>query len=437
MFSLKTLTAMLVSLSAFSVPNSLWATVTTFTDRAAWQSALQGVSTESFEAELVGDYSTPFSTTQGTQAQTVSGAAGTIQVVSGGLTNGTRELRFREFGPGMLFMLSAYTRAVAFDYTTSGENWRVEVAGGVATLQANSTGFIGFIDDSSLLRSFKLSSSSLIQGGVSLDDLSLEVVASKIFVRPIAALSGTAGPIIIDLGSGPQSTGPISYELEPSTSNTMRFNMLHGLAEIDIHLLIDFPLLDQIGSPPLRIRLREAGPVTWGVDPVTRQIAGWSSLTGGGVFEGGIFAGGVFYNKNGWEIVINGTHANNAPSPPTPYPELFSPFPPPVADITADPIPLMPPFSALSDAQVEAWLPTASGDANFGFAGFFRFPGQTGDIPVHGDGIWTLPFQGGTLVVPTLSHWAMFCFITALMLTGVLWLRRRHDLNHGRQANGD
>ena len=170
------LTALILTLLA-ALPAA--ATLTVYTDRSAWETSLGGAPvTEDFSGDPAGNHDTPFTTVKGTTFTTLSGDPITIQVVDGGLVNGSRELHVRDFGARAGVMLASSGRGFGFDYDTAIESWTVQVGDQTAELPADSKGFIGFINDSGLISSFTLRGSLAggAQGGLSLDDLSRDDV---------------------------------------------------------------------------------------------------------------------------------------------------------------------------------------------------------------------------------------------------------------------
>jgi hypothetical protein len=207
-------------------------------------------------------------------------------------------------------------------------------------------------------------------------------------ILPIVSLSGEANAISIDLGMGPVSTGPMTISLVPGPQDLFIADVAARTVMTDVLLQINFPLLQTIGSGPLLLRLQEIGPVTWGIDENTGELSGWSNLSGGGIIAPGTpFAGGIVGVNNIWEIKSKTTTAAVPFAPPSPYPQFFNPYPPPML---LPALPLDPPFRLASDSEIEALLPADVAPVNFNFNGIFRFSGQPGDIPILGQGSATL-----------------------------------------------
>ena len=164
--------ALILGITVLAAASPAGATVTVFTDRAAWQAALPGVATDDFEGEVLGNFPTPFTTAGGLQLAAIGQPAPvTIQVVDGGLVNGSRELHFRDFNAGVSVGLTATGQAFGFDYT-SNEFWTVTAGGRITALTPGNTHFIGYIDDAAGLQSFALQGPPGAQGGISIDNLS-------------------------------------------------------------------------------------------------------------------------------------------------------------------------------------------------------------------------------------------------------------------------
>jgi len=166
------------ALCGFLVAASADATVSVYTNRTQWEAALS-VMCEDFETEVAGNHQTPYTTVNGTLITAPSPGV-PIQVFSGGIINGSRELHFRDFGVGVTFQLSLVgSVAFGFDYDASdgpGAHqpnlpWNL-TAGGVTTpLAADLPSFIGYIDNQAGLPSFTLTGPRGAQGGISIDNL--------------------------------------------------------------------------------------------------------------------------------------------------------------------------------------------------------------------------------------------------------------------------
>lgn len=116
--------------------------------------------------------------------------------------------------------------------------------------------------------------------------------------------SGTSSAITVDLGSGPVSTGLISYNLDTSfgMDNFWQINFDTGATDTRLHLLITAPLLTTLGLPAIPLEINEVGPLdfiplvdTSGA-PFTLQIS--ATTVGGGTIQTGLFSGFVFSNDN-------------------------------------------------------------------------------------------------------------------------------------------
>jgi hypothetical protein len=78
----------------------------------------------------------------------------------------------------------------------------------------------------------------------------------------ITSLTGTTSSIIVDLGSGPQSTGIINYALDPSGTSYIDFNYDSSTATEHLALLLTFQLQQDMGLAPIPIVIDESGPIT-------------------------------------------------------------------------------------------------------------------------------------------------------------------------------
>lgn len=183
---------------AFSLPLS--AQYTVYTDRGAWEAELLSVSVEDLESDP-GDFTgpTPYLTAAGWLA--TANPPLTVQILTNGWINGSQQMHFRSFGTMMNFSFPGgiSTMAFGFDFDTANEDWELHVGGGlVASLAANTTGFVGVISDSPPIFSFDVVSFAHAQGGLSVDNLSTGEVRSEtcghLFRGGIADDFGTAVP---------------------------------------------------------------------------------------------------------------------------------------------------------------------------------------------------------------------------------------------------
>ncbi len=69
--------------------------------------------------------------------------------------------------------------------------------------------------------------------------------------------SGTSSGINIDLGSGSQPSGPLTFSLDPSAMSQQLIDFDNALMQLDLHLLITFPLQTSIGAAPVPIEVIE------------------------------------------------------------------------------------------------------------------------------------------------------------------------------------
>lgn len=126
------------------------------------------------------------------------------------------------------------------------------------------------------------------------------------------SFTGSLAPVTVDLGSGPVSTGLISYNLDGTNPSAQQFvfnfSTLTTTAQLD--LLVNFPLLQTLGASPLTIHISESGPIVSGVPdlPVgsNQGLTFRTLLTGGGtVGPGSPFSGFTFSNINDTTVVKN------------------------------------------------------------------------------------------------------------------------------------
>ncbi|HLO89365.1 MAG TPA: hypothetical protein VK203_30755 [Nostocaceae cyanobacterium] len=75
--------------------------------------------------------------------------------------------------------------------------------------------------------------------------------------------TGTVAPVYIDLGFGPVSTGEVSYSIDLTKPKNQTFNVNFDTktVTVEIDYLLSFPLLQQIGRPPIRVHVSESGPL--------------------------------------------------------------------------------------------------------------------------------------------------------------------------------
>jgi hypothetical protein len=126
------------------------------------------------------------------------------------------------------------------------------------------------------------------------------------------SFTGSLAPVTVDLGSGPVSTGLISYTLDVTNPSVQQFafnfSTLTATAQLDLR--VNFPLLQTLGASPLTIHIAESGPIVSGVPdlPVgnNQSVTFRALLTGGGtVGPGSPFSGFTFSNINDTTVVKN------------------------------------------------------------------------------------------------------------------------------------
>lgn len=157
------------------------ASIVTFTDRLAWESALKdaaGFVCEDFENEPLppfGAQPTPYTTAEGTLLVHINAPPVPIQYLNPGLL-GSGELHFRDFTRGVRFAFPVTGNAFGFEYDTgpdmSGDNMTVTASGTSIVLPFNTTGFIGYIENTGApIPFFEIVGAPGPQGGISIDDL--------------------------------------------------------------------------------------------------------------------------------------------------------------------------------------------------------------------------------------------------------------------------
>jgi len=127
-----------------------------------------------------------------------------------------------------------------------------------------------------------------------------------------SSYSGTTSAVLVDLGSGPVSTGLISFDLDtsPGLSNFFNIDWDAGMASIQLNLLTTFPLLNSLGiTDPVKMIINESGSldsIPW-VEPGATDVNILTSSTmfGGGTVSEGIFSGFTFENDNIWNIDVD------------------------------------------------------------------------------------------------------------------------------------
>lgn len=164
----------------FGSPAASSAAIVTYTNLAAWQSALGSpVHTFDFESDIVNfpGYPTPFTNIDQWVISTI-GSPITIQLIPNGIVNNSQELHFRDFGSQVRFTPPASVTpmyAFGFDYALGFEAWELQVPGAsTIALPNNTVGFIGVISTTPL-PDFIVTSPSNVQGGISIDNLRVPV----------------------------------------------------------------------------------------------------------------------------------------------------------------------------------------------------------------------------------------------------------------------
>lgn len=124
------------------------------------------------------------------------------------------------------------------------------------------------------------------------------------------ASNGTTSPVFVNLGSGPVSTGNLSYLLDlanPSNS-TFSFNFDTKTIQVEVDYFLDFPLLQKIGEPPIKYHLSETGTIVSDIPdlPVgkSQKLIFKAVETGVGIADPNSILGGLKY-KTFNELIVN------------------------------------------------------------------------------------------------------------------------------------
>jgi len=204
---------------------------------------------------------------------------------------------------------------------------------------------------------------------------------------PIQGIALTFPPVTLNLpGVGPVSTGPITASLQPDKISFALIDTRTRLAFTQQFLRFDFPLLGLIGSPAPTMTFREIGPVTFGVDRLSRQLVALGNLQGGGVFDpGSVLSNSVMLVNDSTNIfAVQSPPLPATPTPPVPYPGAFLPFP---VDTLPDPRDLPPGVRPATTREIRAFLARrVQVRSAFSISGILRVPGQAGDVPFGGSG---------------------------------------------------
>lgn len=81
---------------------------------------------------------------------------------------------------------------------------------------------------------------------------------SGISAQRISSFTGTGSSINVDIGDGLVPSGDISFLLDETKTNLIYYNFDSGYTTLDIHILLDAPILDDIGEPPVSFNLIES-----------------------------------------------------------------------------------------------------------------------------------------------------------------------------------
>lgn len=120
---------------------------------------------------------------------------------------------------------------------------------------------------------------------------------------------GKVSPIFLNLDSRPVSTGEITYSLDISDpeSQTFAFDFDTKTVNVEIDYLLDFPLLRQLGRPPIKLNLSEVGTIKSEIPNLTagkaQNLTFQAQVIGVGSTEAGSFFSGLSYNNTNDLIV--------------------------------------------------------------------------------------------------------------------------------------
>ncbi len=193
------------------------ATLTVYTDRAAWTAAVGGnVVTEDWTGDAEGNHATPYTTAAGTTFTTLSGSPITLEIADGDDSDEAREVRFSDFSAGMGVALPNNGHGFGFDYDTAFAPWTVTANGKATILLPQTNGFVGYVDDSNPVTSFTLRGATVTQSGIALDNLSR--VGMRFGGLPHAALgqarlSKAADGSLLVSNLGPSGNDGVSIHL--------------------------------------------------------------------------------------------------------------------------------------------------------------------------------------------------------------------------------
>lgn len=148
---------------------------------------------------------------------------------------------------------------------------------------------------------------------------SLAVQLSGTLTEFIHTFDGTISPIDIVLNEQTFNTGPITFTLDKSENPSEQIwfydfdQMIH---KYSVDVLVDAPLLDNLGEPAQKIRINLEGPIT-NINPsdltpgvfTDIQISS-STLTGGGVFSSGQLLEGWKYSNIQINVKNNTVNTN-------------------------------------------------------------------------------------------------------------------------------
>lgn len=118
--------------------------------------------------------------------------------------------------------------------------------------------------------------------------------------------TGSTSGVDLTIGGNTFATGTISYNLDASfhAQNYFTWDWDNKIASLQLHLLLDSPLIQSLGLAPVPIKINEQGSFTTVpifdtqthalVDPWNETVG----MIGGGTVHGGLFDGVTFANLN-------------------------------------------------------------------------------------------------------------------------------------------
>ena len=132
--------------------------------------------------------------------------------------------------------------------------------------------------------------------------ISSESASAITVTQPFNDFSGTFSSVDLVIDGELLSTGEISVSLDPTLKSTVTFDTDSSSSIFDLNLLLNFPLLGDLGENALPINIIETGPYTINETNLIANVTG-----GGTVVSESLFAGVTFSNSNDWDAYIEGS----------------------------------------------------------------------------------------------------------------------------------